>query len=81
MTYQLILLVWIAFILKFNHACFKQSNEFNYLFVNDFSQIKIPLIPLDCFDCQTAQQVSRSIECMHPISEYWTSLGRYSTDR
>ncbi len=58
MTYQLILLVCLSLILKFNHACFKQSNDFNYLFLNDLSQIKIPLLPFDCLDCQSAYQVN-----------------------
>jgi len=59
---QLILLIcYVLFILKFNNAyktCFKESNHINYLFLNDMSQIKIPLLPLDCLHCQSAYQVS-----------------------
>ena len=61
--YQLIFICYILFILKFNNAyktCFKESNQLNYLFLNDMSQIKIPLLPLDCLYCQSAYQVSSS---------------------
>jgi len=60
---QLILIFYVLlFILKFNNAyktCFKQSNHINYLFLNDMSQIKIPLIPFDCLYCQSAYQVNQ----------------------
>jgi hypothetical protein len=58
MTCQLLII--ILFILKSNNAyktCFQESNQINYLFLNNLSQLKIPLIPLDCFYCQSAYQV------------------------
>lgn len=54
---------YLIFSLQLNNAyqnCFEESNDINYLFVNDMSQIKIPLVPLDCLHCQSAYQVSRS---------------------
>ena len=61
MTNQLLLICYISFILKFTNpskTCFEESNHINYLFLNTMSQIKIPLIPLDCLLCQSAYQVS-----------------------
>ena len=60
-SYQLILIYYVLFINAYKY-CFKQSNHINYLFLNDMSQIKIPLIPLDCLYCQSAYQVSLSIK-------------------
>lgn len=47
----------ILFVLKYIHTCFQQTNHLNYLFLNNTSQIKIPLIPYDCFYCQIASYV------------------------
>lgn len=41
-----------------NDSCFKQSNDFNNLFVSENSLIKIPLVPFDCIACQSADEVS-----------------------
>ncbi|CAF3444317.1 unnamed protein product [Rotaria sp. Silwood1] len=60
MTNQLLLIYNILFILILTSAyqnCFEQLNHINYLFLNDMSQIKIPLLPLDCIHCQSAYQV------------------------
>lgn len=38
-------------------TCFDETNDINYLFLNDKSQIKIPLIPLNCLHCQLSYQV------------------------
>jgi hypothetical protein len=56
---QLILIYYVLFIDAYKY-CFKEANH--YLFLNDMSQIKIPLLPLDCLYCQSAYQVSLSIE-------------------
>ena len=68
MTLQGIVICSMFFLLEFNRAdkpCFEQSNEVNYLFLNEeISRIKIPLLPLDCLHCQSAYQVCRSIESM-----------------
>jgi len=59
--YQFIFICYLLLILKYNNAyktCFKESNQQNYLFLNDMSQIKIPLLPLDCLYCQSAYQVN-----------------------
>jgi hypothetical protein len=61
MTCQLWIICSILFIVNFNNAyktCFEESNQINYIFLNNMSQIKLPLIPLNCFYCQTAYQVS-----------------------
>lgn len=63
-SYQVLLMFNALFLFKSNNAykdCFKESNHINYLFINDMSQIKIPLIPLDCFHCQSAYQVNRIV--------------------
>lgn len=51
----------MSFILKLTNTyktCFEESNHINYLFLNTMSQIKIPLIPLDCLLCRSAYQVN-----------------------
>jgi hypothetical protein len=61
MTNQLFLICYVLFILKLIHTyktCFEESNHINYLFLNNMSQMKIPLIPSDCLLCQSAYQVS-----------------------
>ena len=60
MTSQLLPIYYALFIIKLNNAyktCFQESNDINYLFINDTSQIKIPLLPLNCYSCQSAHQV------------------------
>lgn len=39
--------------------CVNSSNEFSYLFVDDFSQKRFPFAPFDCSLCQKADKVSR----------------------
>lgn len=56
LTYQFILIFYVLYSQATN-TCFQQSNPINYLFLNDMSQIKIPLIPLDCFLCQSASYI------------------------
>ncbi|CAF1252808.1 unnamed protein product [Rotaria magnacalcarata] len=54
------LIYYLLFLLKLTAGdknCFQQPNDINYLFLNDMSQIKIPLIPRDCIHCQSAYQV------------------------
>ncbi|CAF2436916.1 unnamed protein product [Rotaria sp. Silwood2] len=60
MTSHLLHICNVLFILVLTSAhknCFEESNHINYLFLNDMSQIKIPLLPLDCIYCQSAYQV------------------------
>ena len=39
-------------------ACFEETDRINYLFVDDLSQVVIPLLPLHCLACQSADRVS-----------------------
>ena len=39
----------------------KNLIKINYIFLNDMSQIKIPLLPLDCLHCQSAYQVNLNL--------------------
>lgn len=60
MLCQLLLISSISLLFKLTYAyrtCSKESNPTNYLFLNISSQLKIPLIPMNCFLCQTAHQV------------------------
>ncbi|CAF0732958.1 unnamed protein product [Adineta ricciae] len=60
MLCQLLLISSISLLFRLTYAyriCSKESNPTNYLFLNISSQLKIPLIPINCFQCQIAHQI------------------------
>jgi hypothetical protein len=58
MTSELLIICFVLLLVNLSNTCFKEINHINYLFTEDMSQTKIPLLPLDCLHCQSAYQVS-----------------------
>ena len=58
------LMILSSLLIRLTRNCFQQTHHFNYLFLPDQSQIKIPLIPLNCQFCQLASQVNNLFVCL-----------------